>query len=76
MTRTVAVRVARAVPWVWGGSGHPHACAFCSIRVTGGAIEHHLCPGEIKDAAGAKGSTWTCACHAAGHPATGNPALS
>jgi ferredoxin len=70
--RTVAVKVIRAVPWR-SASGQARACGFCSTRVTGGKVQHKLCPVELKDAAGGKGSVWRCPCAAAGHPAGGNP---
>lgn len=61
MARTVLVTNEAPVPYL--GSG---ACGFCTtVTMTG--VEHRFCPGEVPNAAGAPGSVWTCACHAAGH---------
>jgi hypothetical protein len=75
MTRTAAVRRARAVPWR-PASGEGRACEFCATLVKGGKVNHDLCPGKIADAGGAKGSVWQCPCAAAGHPPGGNPSAS
>lgn len=65
MTRTVQVRAARMKPWRMTSPGDSRPCGFCSTRIYGGRVEHHLCPGSI--------GPWKCPCAQAGHPETGNP---
>lgn len=80
MRRTVAVRASRQTPWR-RGKNEPTACGMCSIKTSHGRVAHELCPGTIvsqdppgpRGRAGKTGTIWTCACHQAGHPATGNP---
>jgi hypothetical protein len=66
MARTVLVGGDAPRPWPTAQG----ACDFCS-RATRRGVKHDLCPGEIKNAAGAPGSVWRCACHAAGHRVEG-----
>lgn len=61
--RTVEVRARKTKPW----PNAQGACTFCTFVLLGGEVRHDLCPGEIKNAAGEPGSTWSCDCHIAGH---------
>lgn len=66
MARTVLLAAEKPTPWPLGQG----ACGYCDTPTRAG-VRHDLCPGTILDAGGSKGSTWTCACHAAGHDVNG-----
>lgn len=66
MARTVLAPASKTAPWPL----RQGACGFCDTPTRTG-VRHDLCKGTIPDAAGSKGSVWTCACHAAGHDVNG-----